>query len=76
MALTNEVREKIKELTIRMVRHAETDAETQKLALEIKEMSPDPYYLDYIFYPDQDGDLEDVIERALNKVDSYRPIIL
>ena len=74
--LSDETKSNIRRLTIKMVREAATDAETQEIAMDIRRLSPDPYYLDYIFYPEDDGPLEELIERALARVEKYKPFAL
>jgi hypothetical protein len=76
VALSDEKKSAIRALTFRLVRDAKSDVEGQEIALEIERLCPDPYYLQYIFYPEIDGALEEVVERALVKVDKHRPIAL
>jgi hypothetical protein len=66
----------LRELTKRLVYDAKTDSETQGIALRIKKISPDPYFLDYIFHDSSAGSIDETIERALEKADKYKPIIL
>ncbi len=66
----DEIRNQLRELTLRMIHERLSDEERGKLGEEIKRLSPDPSYLNYVFWS------EETIEAAIEKAMRYKPILL
>jgi hypothetical protein len=76
MALSEADKTQLRLLTQQLVNGPGTEGEKQKVADAITRLSPDPGFLEYIFWPKQDEDLDDLIETAIAMAERYRPIIL
>ncbi|WP_072682481.1 hypothetical protein [Arcobacter sp. LA11] len=74
-----EKRKKIIELVNELLTYEATEERESEIFLEIDKLSPDLYWSDYIYwakgkYHNSDGSLN--MEKFLDKIFSYKPIIL
>jgi hypothetical protein len=72
-----EVKRRVRELTLRLIRDRISDKEQRAIGEELSRIVPDPAYTEYVFYPKEDGPtIEDTVDRAIEKAFNYKPIIL
>lgn len=77
---TTEVKRRARALTLRLFEADLSDSERAQIGIELRRIVPDPAYTDYIFYPHrmglEDGTIDDVIDRAVERAFQYKPIVV
>ena len=76
MPLTEPEKDLLRHLTLTIFDNSLSETQKADVVDRITSLSPDLYYLDYVFYPEQDGALGWIIDRAIEKAALYRPIAL
>jgi len=71
-----EVKRRTRDLTLRLVSGDVSEGEEKSIIEELSRIVPDPEYTDYVFWPEEDGPISDVVDKAIEKAFQYKPIAL
>jgi hypothetical protein len=71
-----ETKSLVRALTLRLIYEEISDEERRSIGEELHRIVPDPLYMEYVFYPKEDGPILETVDKAIEKAFQFKPIIL